>query len=56
MGTETKHTGHNTRWHVVRDAQMNLVSVVMAFDDFKAAFPAKPPASSPTAKPPRMRN
>jgi len=39
MGTETKHTGHNTRWHVVRDAQMNPVSVVMAFDDFKAAFP-----------------
>lgn len=36
MSTETKSVN---RWHVVRDAHMNPVSVAMAFDDFKAAFP-----------------
>ncbi|MFH1807019.1 MAG: helix-turn-helix domain-containing protein [Pseudomonadota bacterium] len=41
MRTELKQVEHNTRWHVVRDANNKPVSVAMAFDDFKVAFPGE---------------
>lgn len=41
MSTEMKQAEHNTRWHVVRDANNKPVSVAMAFDDFKIAFPGE---------------